>query len=119
MKKITKLADLQKISPPRLKAVTDVEFRNLLTIHQSNGQTYNPDEDGYILLIESGDSDKDIKPILNATFQDVLWEGFRKVNGYFIGVVMFNNQFGLTVIIPDETWLSLLWRQIIMSNMDI
>ena len=116
MKKIITETDLSFIKSEQVKHVAESEYKRLLDIFQSPGSPYNPGNDGYILVLDESDTENEIKQYFGVNFQDILWEGVHKVNDCFVGVVMFNNQFGLTVIIPDMPWLNPQWKQEIIKQ---
>jgi hypothetical protein len=114
MQKIAMKADLNCIESETMKRLATSEFQKLLASHQ----IYDPEQDGYLLILEKSDSEQSIQQLFSVGFYNILWEGFHKEHGCFVGVVLFNNQFALTVIVPDEAWLNPLWRQVIISNME-
>ena len=67
--------------------------------------TYNPDEHGYVVLIEAHDVYRQaILPELPCALAKVPWEGVTLEGNYFHAVVLTNNDFGIDFIIPDAKW---------------
>ena len=81
---------------------------------------YDPEADGWVVLVEPHDIDRGIHEIwdANTTLADLLWEGFTKRDGHFIGVYLANNQWGLAVVIPDAPWLNGTLRNVIEYHLD-
>lgn len=98
------MADLQQVPPDHpcrafvLKLVTD----QVLAV-----SGYDPDEDGYVVLIERHDLSLTVLlPEVPLPLSEMRWEGVIKGQGLYHGVVLTNNQFAIDVIIPDEDWLT-------------
>jgi hypothetical protein len=70
---------------------------------------YDPEADGWIVLIDEGDIDK---PLIwdETTLHDLEWEGVVKLDGFFQGIFLANNQFGVVFLIPDQPWLPAHYR---------
>lgn len=60
--------------------------------------------DGYVLLIEHGDTHIDL-PVLKAPIADMSWDGVWKQDGQYHAVYLTNNEFAIEFIIPDADWL--------------
>ncbi len=97
------MADLQQIPPDHpcrafvLKLVTNLVMGD---------NSYDPDADGYVALIERMDLSLPVLlPEVPLPLSEMRWEGVSKGQGLYHGVVLTNNQFGIDVIIPDALWL--------------
>ncbi|MCP5313158.1 MAG: hypothetical protein H6955_06360 [Chromatiaceae bacterium] len=114
-------ADLQQLDTtnPAFPIVADLVHR-LITEYQADGYTYDPDADGWVILVEEHDTDRPLTDIWDADDRlvDLMWEGFTKQDDHFIGVYLANNQWGLAVVIPDEPWLDGELRDVIEENLD-
>ena len=62
------------------------------------------DRDGYIVLIEPGDTIIDL-PELKGPIADMQWEGVWKQDGHYHAVYLTNNEFALEFVVPDAPWL--------------
>jgi hypothetical protein len=111
MKKIKKQEDLKQLQG-NAKTTAEEEFAKLQQIAD-----YTSDHDGYALVLEESDTDKDIQKVTGASFENLLWEGVYLRHNCFVGVILFNNQFGLTIIIPDKQWLNVNWRKLLIENL--
>ena len=98
------MADLQSIPPnhPCQGFVLEL-VRNM--IHGAS--RYNPDDDGYAVLIEPQDlSLAALLPETTLPLSQIPWEGVMNGHGLYHGVILTNNQFAIDVVIPDAEWLS-------------
>ncbi len=93
------LADMVFVSD-LLQCVVEQELKTLLKL-----PNYCPDNDGYVVVIESSDTGEEHRKLFGCLLDEILWEGVRLEAGVWIGVMLTNNQFGFTVIISDEAWL--------------
>ena len=68
---------------------------------------YDPEEDGYAVLIEEGDSDRPLARLcLPYRLYEVPFEAVHMTEGHFCGIYLANNQFAITFLIPDAEWLT-------------
>ncbi len=116
--------DLHKIDidHPALPIINDLIHRLIVTVNR-RGHSYNPDNDGYIVLVEEGDSDRpltEIWPDGDRRLIDVPWEGVAMddTGKYFVAVYLANNQFGLVFVIPDASWLGTDLRGVLEDHLD-
>jgi hypothetical protein len=121
MKHFKSAEDLQQLSSddPAYPIVTDLVQR-LIVDYEADGFGYDPEADGWVVLVEPHDVDRGITEIWDAdtTLADLLWEGFTQRDGHYIGVYLANNQFGLAVVIPDAPWLNGKLRSVIQYHLD-
>jgi len=112
--------DLRQLPPddPAYPVVADLVHR-LVVDDEAEGFAYDPDADGWIVLIEEGDTERVLDEIWDDwTLLDVPWEGITHEGDFFIAVFLANNQFGLVFVIPDEPWVDGALRLIIEENVD-
>jgi len=105
------LDDLSKLSSgdPAYPIIKDLSER-LLTTAESMDQPYDPEADGYLVLLDQDSIDRPLTEIWGDDAYrliDVPWEGVtRDESGeFFICVFLANNQWGLVAILPDRDWL--------------
>lgn len=100
--------DLQQLKPsnPSYPVIADLVQR-LIVDYAADGFTYDPDADGWVVLWEEADGNRPVTEIWNedTRLTDLLWEGWTKQDGHFIGIFLANNQWGLCVVVPDEPWI--------------
>lgn len=114
MKEFKCHSDLSKLSPsdpayPVMKELVE----QLIDAYTLPGITYKAEDYGYCVLIEEADlsGTTDVPGIGNLL--EVLWEGaFRKGN-FFVAIVLWNDDAGMTVTIPDAPWVNGKLRQLL------
>ena len=68
---------------------------------------YDPEEDGYVVLIEQDDVDRVLADLcLPYRLHEVPFEAVHMAEGHFCGIYLANNQFAITFLIPDAEWLT-------------
>ena len=100
--------DLSKLSPadPAHPIIKDLSGK-LLTAEIME-RPYDPEADGYLVLIEEGNINRPLTEIWGDdaySLIDVPWEGVTRQDGFYIAIFLANNDFGLVFVIPDEDWL--------------
>ena len=120
MLKFTSEADLLRLNPAHsaLPIITDLINRLI-----KQGYPYDPENDGYIVLVEEGDIDRPLTEIWSDDAYcliDVPWEGITKDESgkYFIAIFLANNQYGLVFVIPDADWIYGELRECIEAYLD-
>lgn len=100
-------ADLSKLSPadPAYTVMQEL-VEQLITAYTTPGCTYDAEAYGYCVLIEESDLDGtyDVPGIGNLL--KVLWEGAFRKDGFYIAIVLWNDDAGMTVTIPDAPWVN-------------
>ena len=112
--------DLSKLSPddPAFPIVADL-VKRLITDYVAEGYDYIPEDDGWIVVIEPHDKDRVLTEIWSDwTLLDIPWEAVTLRDGYFIGLFLANNQFGIEFIFPDTEWVDDDLRRVLISNLD-
>ena len=68
---------------------------------------YNPDNDGHLVLITPTDTDSGLCEKLGRKWQDSCFEGTARdtLCCCFVTMILRNNQFGISILIPDKDWL--------------
>ncbi|MEQ9445809.1 MAG: hypothetical protein RJS98_09610 [Rhodospirillaceae bacterium] len=113
MKIFMSLRDVGQLNPasPHRRLVNQL-LRRWITAHARCGNAYNPDEHGYLVLIEPIDLESDhILPELPCSLCEVPWEGVSRIGDYYYAVTITNNDFVIGCLIPDAPWLYLELRQ--------
>jgi hypothetical protein len=65
--------------------------------------TVSQDLEGYLIVVEEDDLCRDLAlPELASPWTDIPWEGVTRYAGYYHGVVLTNNEFGIEIIIPTS-----------------
>ena len=120
------LDDLSKLPPddPAFPIIEDLAQRLFVTT-ESMARPYDPDVDGWIVLIEESDVDRPLTEIwgedayrlIEIPFEGTTLQGTTRQNSMFLGVFLANNQFGLVFVIPDEDWLPDGLRRVLCENL--
>jgi len=92
----------------------------LLVTTESMARPYDPEADGWIVLIEPEDIDRPLTEIWGVDAYrliDIPWEGVSWQDGFYVAVFLANNDFGLVFVIPDEQWLPTELRNVLEDNL--
>jgi hypothetical protein len=115
------------------KSIVDVDqFRNhplhdtveslvvpVLKFYTDSGHPYSPENDGYLVLIEPGDTVRILDDLdMPYRLSEVPFEGVTVVDGCFYAVYLANNQFAVGFLIPDEAWLPDEVRRVLVDHLD-
>lgn len=107
-------ADLYQLPPthPAYPVMQEL-VEQLIDAYTIPGITYNAEDYGYCVLLEEADLDgtADVPGIGNLL--EVLWEGAFKKDGFYIAIVLWNDDAGMTVTIPDASWVAGKLRQML------
>ena len=80
---------------------------DLASAYSGAGCTYDPDTEGPVVLAERGDTDDDWRGLMGSSLADALFEGATLEHCCFVAVVLMNNEYGYTIVVPDAPWLDL------------
>jgi len=112
--------DLSKLPPDHpARDTVGILVRDLITAYSPTGRSYDPEDDGYVILIEEGDVNRTLDELWDgATLLTIPWEGIFLRDGFFIAIYLANNEYGLTFVIPDADWLTSELRTFIETILD-
>lgn len=101
--------------PPHLNESVLKTMQAILKAHPA----YAPEDDGLLILITPTDTDDSLGERLGDKWQEGGFEGvtFDPVSRVFSTMILRNNQFGISILIPDEPWLPTAIRERITSQM--
>ena len=114
-----KLSDLEQLPPNEpARSVIHNLLKSLITQGQSTEYSYDPNHDGYIVLVDRGDVDTELNLFdPPRKLEDVFWEGThidrsldrsldRNLDrDFFAAIFIPNNQFTLICVIENADWL--------------
>ena len=108
MKTFKSLAEVDTANlPPPLHQACRGTLEALVGAYAEVGAEYDPDDDGYVVLVEEGDTDADLERETGSySLRTALFEGCVHENGVFLSCVLHNNQFGISIVVPDAPWLA-------------
>jgi uncharacterized protein YhdP len=92
----------------------------LLITDESMTRPYDPEADGWIVLIEESDATRQLTEIWGDDAYrliDIPWEGVTRQDGFYVAIFLANNDFGLVFVIPDEDWLPDELRNVLEANL--
>ena len=112
--------DLSKLSENHFAYDTvNTLIRDLITAYSPPGRPYDPEDDGYVILIEEGDVNRTLDELWDGcTLLNVPWEGIMLQGDFYIAVYLANNEYGLTFAIPDADWVTGELRDMIEDILD-
>jgi hypothetical protein len=80
---------------------------------------YNPDDHGFIALVEPGDEDRELDDIDMPRLTEILWEGVSIIDNFYHAVYLGAGDYGIGFVIPvDAPWLSDELREVLESLLD-
>jgi len=120
MKTFTSVSDLSQIpdSDPA-KPVVKQLLEWLIAENEFPEHPYNPDDHGYIALVEPGDVDRELIDIDMPRLTDIMWEGVSIIDSHFHAVFLGSGDYGIGFVIPvDAPWLTGELRELLESLLD-
>lgn len=113
---------LKKI-PKGLRKVAEAELN---ANEAGYGRFYDRSVNGYIVVIEPSDNTADMSELgfhaetdgLNQYPFEVSWQRDFPGGRALIGLAVINNDFSLTIIVPDEPWVDPVLRKNLIDNLE-
>ncbi|MDD2272990.1 MAG: hypothetical protein PHP95_06815 [Desulfuromonadaceae bacterium] len=101
---------------PKIRRAVMRAMRGLLAAY---GEGFDPVDDGYVVLVDQHTTDADALELIGRSWPDVRLEGatFDRETNCFLTVWLANNQFGLSIVVPDEPWLDPRFRAVLLSEL--
>ena len=112
--------DLSKLpaEDPAFHVVQEL-VHDLITAYTEPGEPFDHEAYGYVLLVSEHDVDRELDEIWDGCrLTNIYWEGFTKKDGFFIGIYLANNDYGLCFVIPDAEWVTGELRSMIEDILD-
>jgi hypothetical protein len=103
--------------PTNQALVVEEVLENLIAAYTRSGQQYDPEEHGYVVLVERGDENA-LKELLGYEPARAPYERTHLLYGCFITAVVYD-QFGIGLVVPDEDWLDPGMRLALESSIEI
>jgi hypothetical protein len=112
--------DISKLSPDDPAHATVKELiEQLISAYTQPGEPYNAEDDGYIILIEPEDAQRELDELWDGcTLLNIPWEGIMLRDGFNTAIYLANNEYGLTFVLPDAEWVRGELRDIIEGILD-
>ena len=115
MKTFKSVSDLEQVRNAPLYDTLKSLFLSIV----ADCPDYRPEDDGYLVLIEPGDTDRVLDDLdVPYKLSEVPFEGVTVIDGCFHAVYLANNQFALGILIPDEDWVTGELRRVLEAHLD-
>jgi len=90
------------LSPGARRAAWDA-LNTLIDAYAGDDGPYDPDLHGYVVVLDRAGDDEALRHVLGCSFLEATLEGasYSPENGCYVAVVLSNNEFGLTLVVPD------------------
>ena len=103
MKTFMSLSDLDKLpDDDPAKPVVKQLLEWLISRGDFPDHPYDPDDHGYIALVEPGDADRELDDIDMPRLTDIMWEGVSIVDGFYHAVYLGAGDYGIGFVIPVD-----------------
>ena len=88
---------------PDLRRIARDALTRLVLSYADSGFPYDPDVDGYVVLSDDTGDEPELARLLGTPFPEALLEDVThdREAGCFVAVFLSNNEFGLTILVPD------------------
>lgn len=93
--------DVAGLSPP-VYAVAHSVLKGFIDALVENGNEYDPENDGYLIVIEGGESDAEIEAEVGYNLREARYEGGYFEQGCFVTCTLHNNQYGISWVVEDS-----------------
>jgi len=116
----TSIADLDKLAhdDPAKPAVKQL-LEWLTAPGDFPDHPYNPEDHGFIALVEPGDVDRELDDIDMPRLTEILWEGVSIIDGFYHAVYLGAGDYGIGFVIPvGAQWISVELRELLDSLLD-
>ena len=120
MKIFKQHSDLEKLdrSDTAYPAV-QVLLERLIGMDEWPDHPYNPDDHGFIVLLEPGDVDRELDEIEMPRLVDTMWDGANIVDGYYHIIYLGAGDYGIGFLAPvDAPWINGELRTLIEDILD-
>ena len=82
-------------------------------------QPYNADDYGYLVLVEPGDTDRELLELdMPWTLAEIPWEGASLRGRFIYAVYLGTDDYGMGFVIPDEPWVDGELREVLTGILD-
>jgi hypothetical protein len=93
-------------------------LHSFITSAKDFDYTYVPNHDGYVVLIEQEDTERELDLFSPPTkLENIFWEGVHVSGDYFVAVFVPNNRFSLACVIENSDSLPLDLRRVLCENL--
>ena len=82
------------------------------------GHPYDADDSGYLVLIEPGDTDRELNEIDMPKLTEIVWEGASMRHGFIYAVYLGTDEYGMGFVIPNAEWVNGELRDVLEGILD-
>lgn len=109
MREFRNLDDAGEVLQRNVRCAVEEAIRALMDAY---GDDYEPDSHGWVVLFDEETTDEDGKELFGVGWRELVTEGtvFDQRNGVFVTGWLPNNEFGLTLVVPDASWVDPVFR---------
>ena len=113
-------ADLAQLDPCGEAHKVMQELVELLIVNcPLNGQPYDPEEHGYLVLVEPGDLNRELNELgLLCRLSEIPWESAQRRGDFIFAVYLGTDEFGMGFLIPDESWVDGEFRAVLEEMLE-
>jgi hypothetical protein len=111
------LADVEITGlPPAVKNAVISCVRSLMDAY---GEDFDADEVGGVVLLDWDTTDDDAYELFGRTWVEGLYEGvtYDEISRCYLTRVLFNNEEGVTIVVPDGPGLDVVFREVLEAGM--
>jgi hypothetical protein len=113
MKRFESLTDIGSADLPEAQArVVRKILTDLITASEREKGYYSPREDGFVALLEKDDPEEQWLGVFGWALPEAQFEEVSREGGCFVATIL-NNDYGISLIIPDEPWLDAAVRNLL------
>ena len=92
--------DLEKLNnDDPARPIMEELVKVLIDDFNEPGQTYSPDDFGFLVLIEAGDVDRELTEIDMPKLTEIYWEGASMRQGFIYAVYLGTDDYGMGFVI--------------------
>ena len=109
----------QAVLAPGIRRAARDAVANLTAAYADSGRPYDPDLDGFVVVLDDPGDNEGLRRVLGCPLLEATLEGVShdRECGCFVAVVLFNNDSGLPLIVPDAPGLDVRVRAKLVDNM--
>jgi hypothetical protein len=112
-------SDLEKLdTDDPARPVMEKLIEQLIDNFTEPGQTYSPEDFGYLILVEPGDTDRELNEIDMPKLTEIFWEGASMRHGFIYAVYLGTDDYGMGFVIPDAPWIDGELREVLEDILD-
>ena len=116
MQKYKTLYEVQEanLSP----AVINIVLWCVQSLIDAYGPDYDADDVGGVVLLDRDTTDDDAYELFGRTWVEGLYEGvmYDEPSRCYLTCVLFNNEEGVTIVVPDDQYLDPVFREVLEGN---